>query len=124
MKTLRELLDDVEQLDKISAQANQAARVASENLEGAKSLLMDAMKEQGTDIVRKDGYTATLSDKQRPHVIDWDAFYTFVKRGGHLQLFERRISSKAFTELLESRKSKPIPGANTFDYQTLNIRRG
>lgn len=124
MTTLRELLDEVEKLDIEAAHANQAARVASEALEGAKQLLMSAMEEQGTDIVRKEGFTVTLNDKERPNVVDWDAFYQYVKRSGNLQLFERRVSSKAYSEIMESRKSKPMPGVNPFKYRTLAVRRG
>ena len=124
MTTLRELLDRVEELDKQAAHANQAARVASEELEAAKSLLASAMEEQGTDIVRKEGFTVTLNDKERPNVVDWDAFYQYVKRSGNLQLFERRVSSRAYSEIMESRKSKPMPGVTTFKYRALAVRRG
>jgi hypothetical protein len=124
MKTLRELLDDVEELDKVNALASQAARAASDELEAAKSLLQNAMVEQGTDIVRKDGFTVTNVDKERPQVVDWDAFYPYVKRSGNMQLFERRISSKAYAEIIESRKGKEIPGVIPFQYQQLQIRRG
>lgn len=124
MTTLRELLDNVEVLDKDAALANQAARVATQALDAAKQLLQEAMAEQGTDIVRKEGFTVTNVEKHRPNVVDWDAFYAYVKRTGALHLLERRVSSKAYSEVLESRKGKDVPGVNDFTYQQLQIRRG
>ncbi len=124
MKTLRELLDDVEVLDKENAQASSAARAASDALEAAKQILQSAMLEQGTDIVRKDGFTVTNVDKERPHVLDWDAFYPYLKRSGNMHLLERRVSAKAYAEIMESRKGKEIPGVTEYKYQQLQIRRG
>lgn len=124
MTTLRELLDEVEAADKDAALASQAARVAAEKLDAAKLLLQLKMQEEGTDIVRKDGFTVSNISKSRPHVVDWDAFYVYVKRSGNLHLLERRVSAKAYSEILESRKAKPVPGVNNFEYQALQIRRG
>jgi hypothetical protein len=124
MSTLRELLDAVEEADKKSALAGQVARVANDALEAAKTELQAAMVAQGTDIARKEGFTVTNKDKERPNVVDWEAFYGYVKRSGNLHLFERRVSSKAFSEIMESRKGKDMPGVNVFQYQQLQIRRG
>ena len=124
MTTLREALDAVTQADAANAVAGAAARATAEALEAAKATLQGLMEEQGTDIARNEDITVTIVDKARPHVQDWDAFYSYLKRSGALQLLERRVSAKAFTEVLESRGGKDVPGVSTYDYKQLSIRRG
>lgn len=124
MATLRELLDAVEKADNVNATAGAAARAAHDKLEIAKQALQDAMIEQGTDVAKKPGLTVTLKPKSRPNVQDWDAFYAFIKRYNHFQLLERRVSGKAFEEVLLSRKGKEVPGTTVFEYQQLSITRG
>lgn len=122
--TLKELIEGVEVADKAYALASQSQRVAAEQLEQAKALLLNEMQTQGTETARVEGFTVSRVAKERPHVQDWDAFYAFIKRSGHLQLFERRVSSKAFKEVLELRNGKDLPGVSTFRYEALQTRRG
>lgn len=124
MKTLREALEAVELADQEYAIAGAAARAANDALEAAKAELQGLMVEQGTDIARNEHITVTNVEKERPHVQDWDAFYGYLKRSGDLYLLERRVSSKAFKEVLDLRNGKDLPGVSTFKYQQLSIRRG
>lgn len=122
--TLKELVDAVETADKAHALAAQAERGASEELERCKAALLKEMQDQGTEITRVDGFTASRVQKERPHVLDWEKFYGYLKRSGNLQLLERRVSSKAFKEVLDMRDGEDLPGVSTYRYEALQTRRG
>lgn len=122
--TLKELVDAVEAADKAHALAAQSERAASEELEQSKAALLKEMQDQGTEIARVQGFTVSRVPKERPHVLDWEKFYAFLKRSGHLQLLERRVSSKAFKEVLELRNGEDLPGVSTYRYEALQTRRG
>lgn len=122
--TIKELVEQVREADDIASRANEAARLATQTLNERKDALLAAMQAEGMDVVKVDRFSAKVEEKKRPHVLDWEAFYTFVRRSGDLQLFERRVSSKAFQEILESRRGKELPGVTTYSYLALQTRRG
>ena len=122
--TIKELVEQVREADDVASRANEAARLATQALNERKDALLAAMQAEGMDVVKVDGFSAKVEEKKRPHVLDWEAFYTFVRRSGNLQLFERRVSSKAFQEVLETRNGKELPGVTTYAYPALQTRRG
>lgn len=124
MKTLGEALADVEEADKKYVVSSAETKSLNEKLDAAKAALQELMLSQGTDIARNENITVNIVDKERPHVQDWEAFHAFLRRSGDLQLLERRVSAKAFTEILEKRNGKELPGVTVFKYQQLSIRRG
>lgn len=85
--------------------------------------LLTAMKEANTDIVRTDHATISISEVIRAQIVDYDALCTFIRRHGHLHLFERRISAVAYREMKESRRSNDVPGLIDFVQQRLNVRK-
>lgn len=52
---------------------------------------------------------------------DWDALCKWVKKTGHFQVFQRRISDPAYRELLDLKKAD-VPGLEPFEKRTLNLR--
>lgn len=122
--TLGQALAAVEEADKNYATASAVSKSCNELLDAAKAALQELMLAQGTDTARNENITVTIVDKERPHVQDWDAFHKFLRRTGDLQLLERRVAAKAFTEILEKRNGKELPGVTVFKYQQLSIRRG
>lgn len=81
--------------------------------------MLDAM---GTDQSRTDKATASITETVVANVDDWDAVNRYISRNKAFYLYERRISSAAYRELLESRKGKPIPGITPFTKRTLSLR--
>ena len=122
--TIKELVEQVREADDVASRANEAARLATQTLNERKDALLTAMQAEGMDVVKVDGFSAKVELKKRPHVLDWDTFYAFLRRTGDLQLFERRVSSKAFQEILEARNGKELPGVTTYSYPALQTRRG
>ena len=85
--------------------------------------LINRMDEAGTDIVRGDSATISISENIRPQLQDWDTFNKFVLRKKALHLFERRISSTAYKELKESLGGKALPGLSEFDQARLTVKK-
>lgn len=120
---LGELGDSIYTLQQRISEA--AARV--KDLESEKraieTQLMLAMQDAGTDIVRGDIATISISETIRPQIQDYDALTRFILRRKALHLFERRISSTAYREMKDSLGGKGIPGLTEFVQARLNIRR-
>lgn len=84
--------------------------------------LLGQMLEIGTDIVRGQLATISISESVKPTLQDPEEFYKFVLRHKALHLFERRIASKAFQEM-RTQIGKPIPGVSEFTVTRLNVRK-
>ena len=83
--------------------------------------LFDYLDEQGVDRISSNGITLSISENVVPQVTDWNDVYNFVQQTGHFQLFERRMSSTAFRELLAYTDGH-IPGVQQFTKRTINMR--
>lgn len=105
------------------AAAEEVVKALSAEKRSLEDQLMQAMSDAGTDIVRGELATVTLSETVRPKIDDWDTFATFVLRKKALQLFERRVSATAYREMKEALKGKPVPGTSEFTQQRLNVRK-
>lgn len=121
-ENLGDLGDEIWALNQKLAEAN--ARV--KELEALKTALstriIGALQAAGTDIARGSKATVSLSEATRVNISDFEQAAPFIRRNNALHLFERRISSKAYLELMEQRKGKPIPGLTPFKQLRLNVR--
>ncbi|MBT9153369.1 MAG: hypothetical protein DDT39_00026 [Firmicutes bacterium] len=86
--------------------------------------LLAAMVEAGTDLVRGQRATASITENVIPQIFDMEAFGQFVLRKKALHLFERRIARTAYRELKESLAGKAVPGVNEFTKVSLSLRKG
>lgn len=118
-----ELADALYALNGEIAQAN--AKVEELKLEkrDLENTLLQAMQDAGTDIVRGNTATVSISENVRPQIQDFDAFEKFVLRKKALYLFERRIAASAYRELRDSLGNKEIPGLSEFTQLRLNVRK-
>jgi len=105
------------------SQANAKVKELETEKRALEERLLNEMREAGTDIVRGATVTVSISETVRPQLADWGDFERFVLRKKALQLFERRISSKAYNELKDSQGGKAVPGVTEFVQTRLNIRR-
>ena len=86
------------------------------------SELIAQMKDAGTDMVRGEKATISISETVRPQLQDQEAFNRFVLRKKALHLFERRIAVKAYNEMKDELGGKPIPGVSEYVQTRLNVR--
>lgn len=83
--------------------------------------LMAAMDAQGTEMCKGTYATAVVSSTIMPQVLDWDAFYAYIRRNNAFYLLERRPAAVAYRELMERRR-KPLPGTTSFTKRSINLR--
>lgn len=63
----------------------------------------------------------TIVPKVKPVVEDWDAFYKHVKKTGHFDLLQRRLSDPAVNERWDD--GKEIPGVGKFNAITVSLNK-
>lgn len=87
--------------------------------------LLATMEDQGLE--RATGKVATVSVQTlvKPNVVDWEAFYRYIKRNNYWHLLERRPSATGCRELFEKNPGKQgtaIPGVVPFEKRQINMR--
>jgi hypothetical protein len=82
--------------------------------------LFDVLDEQGVDRLSTNGVTLSVTETVVPQVTDWNEVYAYVNRTGAFHLFERRMSSVAFRELLD--RIGQVPGVESFTKRAISMR--
>lgn len=105
----------------LSAQDSALAR----QLDDIDQQLLALMDEQGTTstAIQTDGarISVSISEQTVPTVTNWQAVYDYIERTGRFQLFERRMSSAAFREIIGLEGE--VPGVQPFTRRTINMQR-
>jgi hypothetical protein len=65
--------------------------------------------------------TIYISPQVVPKVVDWDAFYGYIRKTEAFHMLERRPSRAAFRELYEAKK--PVPGVEAVEFDEVRTRR-
>ncbi len=65
--------------------------------------------------------TCSISHSVVFNAVDWQKIEAFVKKTGHMQIFQRRLSLDAVREIVEN-TGKPIPGTEPFNTKKINVR--
>lgn len=84
--------------------------------------LFALLDEQGVDRLSTNGITLSISENVVANVQDWQAVYDYVAQTGNFQLFERRMSSTAYREMLAVNDGQPVPGTEPFTKRSINMR--
>lgn len=85
------------------------------------SELILRLDDQGMESAKTAAGTASISETILPNVVDWDAFYTYMKEEDALHLLQRRPSAAAFRELNDS--GMTIPGVDAYTQRTIGLRK-
>lgn len=121
-----DVADEIQSLDDeiklIEAKAAAKTAGLKERVKELEQQLLLAMQDAGLKVIKGKKSEAKVSESLRISISDFDSFQQFVIRKKALQLFERRISSKAYTELKESLGNKPVPGLSEFLQPKLNVK--
>lgn len=88
-----------------------------------KSAMKDQMLALGTNSVKTDGGTITLSQKTRYYTDDWDSFKNFVIEHDALDLFEKRIAQKNMAIFLEENPGVVPAGLNSISEVAVTVRK-
>jgi hypothetical protein len=65
--------------------------------------------------------TVYISPQVVPKVVDWNAFYGYIKETEAFHMLERRPSRAAFRELHEAHK--PVPGVEAVEFDQVRTRK-
>lgn len=65
--------------------------------------------------------TVYRSPQVMPRVVDWDAFYGYIKETESFHMLQRRPSRAAFRELYEAHKA--VPGVEAVEFDEIRTRR-
>ena len=112
---------------------NELRRVAEEERElkdqkrDLEQRLIDAMDAVGTTGAKACGHTLNINESVVP---SWDDYATFTDwlieslpdHPENIALFERRISSAVYREMLDQREGDDIPGLKPYTRRTLSLK--
>lgn len=103
------------------------AELKSQNgvIEGLERELLTTMEEQGLERATGKAATVSVQTLVKPNVVDWEAFYRYIKRNNYWHLLERRPSATGCRELFEKNPGKmgtAIPGVVPFEKRQINMR--
>ena len=120
---LGDLADELHTLQTKLAELNLKVKELEEQKHALESNIISALQDNGIDSIRGKYATISITETVRPQIADFEEFATFVLRKKALHLFERRVSVKAYNEMKELLKGKPVPGLNEFVQQKLSVRK-
>jgi len=84
--------------------------------------LLASLEAQGIEQSRGTTATVTVTRAIVPNVLDWEAFYAYIKANDAFYLLDRRASAPSYRELLEARDGKAVPGVEPFERTTISLR--
>ena len=122
-ENLGALADDIYAMKEEIAAADAVAADLRSKRNELESKLMSLMDEAGTDIVRGNNATCSISKVNKFRVGDFTELEKVVYRKKLLHLFEKRLSSVACQELKDSLGGKMISGVIEVEVANLNVRR-
>lgn len=120
---LGEMGDAIYDLNSEIAAANEVVKQLDNKKRDLENELLLRMQDAGTDIVRGNKATISISATVRPQIQDFDAFSTFVIRKKATHLFEKRVSATAYREMKDLLGGKAVPGLTEFTSVRLNVRK-
>ncbi len=98
------------------AREEKEIKAALDENEEAVLALLDA---QGVEATRVDGISISISEQVVPSVVDWDAYYAFIKENDAFYLLERRAAAGPYREMLAM--ETPPPGVEPFTKRSVNM---
>lgn len=83
--------------------------------------ILDRLDQENAQFSGSSRHRATVSEVTVPSVTDWDAFYEYVKNNDALYLFEKRVASAPWRELVES--GEQVPGTEPYTRRSISLRK-
>ena len=82
--------------------------------------LLTKLDEQGLSRTANGDASVSINQDTVPEVVDWDAFYAYVKATDDFSLLQRRVSSTAYKEL--RKLGEEVPGLQPREIRRINFR--
>lgn len=111
-----------DQIGEIMTAAAAKTKSLSAEVKDLEETLFLAMTDAGLMKINGNNSEAVIRETLRVGFQDFEDFEKFCIRKKALHLFERRISTKAYSEMKESLGGKPIPGLSEFMQTRLSVK--
>lgn len=118
-KTMGTCADKLWQIREKKSAAKKVLDAIEEEEKALKEHIINTLPKSNASGVSGKLANVKVYNKQIPQVNDWDKFYAFVKRNNAFELMQRRLSTAAVEERLESKKK--IPGVEIFKATTVSL---
>lgn len=117
------ILDRQSKIKAIETAAAEKTKALKAEVSDLEQQLLLAMQDAGLKTIKGAKSVADVKESLRISIADYESFEKYAKRNTEkaLALFERRISSKAYTELKASSK-KGIPGLSEYLQTKVNVK--
>lgn len=119
-QTVGAMMDRLFQIRNQKRELEEEIKALNEEWEGIEARLLMQMDEQGSTRVANTQGTAILSETLVPQVEDWESFIHWARDNDALHMIQRRVSSPAYREIIESGQS--VPGLSPFTKRSVNLR--
>lgn len=119
-QTVGAMMDRLFQIRSQKRELEEEIKALNEEWEGIEARLLMQMDEQGSTRVANTQGTAILSETLVPQVEDWESFIHWARDNDALHMIQRRVSSPAYREIIESGQS--VPGLSPFTKRSVNLR--
>lgn len=118
---LGDLIESLADLREQKRKLSDEYKKVDEQYKELEAQLLNRLDQEGAQFSGSSKHRATVSEVVVPSVTDWDAFYEYVKENDALYLFEKRVASAPWRELVES--GEQIPGTEPFTKRSINLRK-
>lgn len=119
--SLGDLADTLFTLREEKNRINALVSTIETRIKAAEADFLTEAEKAGTTIARGKLATVSVSETEKPIVVDWDAFYAFLIRRKAPHLLQRRIAEGAYAELRASLNNKDAPGVDVFKHKGIRI---
>lgn len=106
----------------IMTAASEKTKAMAAEVKDLEESLFLAMRDSGLTTIRGVNAEASVKESLRISISDYEALEKFIIRKKALQLFERRISTKAYSEIKDSLGNKPVPGLSEFLQPRISVK--
>lgn len=106
----------------IMTAASEKTKAMAAEVKDLEESLFLAMRDSGLTTIKGVNAEASVKESLRISISDYEALEKFIIRKKALQLFERRISTKAYSEIKDSLGNKPVPGLSEFLQPRISVK--
>lgn len=114
---IEQRVDIKNQIDELNAQIKDL----QEQLRGNETILLKELDAQGLSRTANDKASVSINEDTVPDVIEWDELHAYIIANKDFSLFQRRVNSKVYKELLQL--GETVPGIQPRTIRKLNMRK-
>lgn len=119
--TVSDLIETILDYKATESELNKRLSQIKEERKAVERQVIEWMQDQGLERTGIGAANVSVQRKRHPQVTDWDAFYEFIYKNNAAYLMQRRVSSTAVEEFVNS--GEDVPGIEYYEEDVLSVRR-